>query len=313
MSRVLIIHPGYRQGLANIVSREVSFGSVLRSTALLNLFRGDEVIWVTARQAVPLIHGARNVSRVLVYDHLVSRGLTYETFDVVVNLEPSWEFCALAESVNARLRFGFSLDGSGTQVVALPGAERALAVEVSPKARRTETRPHQQILFEVMGRDWQGEPFVLGYAPESREEFDLGFNMQTPHDMPNKAWDRGHWRRLEELTFGRYSISYRQSRQNLQGYIEWVNSCRIIVTPDTLGLYLALALGKRVVALFGPTSAARCHCYGRGIKLTPSVKLNCIPCADAECPYTRSCIQTVAPDRVAEAVHVLAHAEVLEN
>ncbi len=308
-----MIHLGYRQGLSSVVSRDVSLGSVLRSTVILNLFRGDEVTWVTTREAFALIKGARNVRRVLIYDHLVSLGLTYETFDVVVNLEPSWEFCALAESVNARLRFGFSLDGSGIKVVPLPGAERALALELSDKARSKETRPYQQILYEVMGRDWQGQPFVLGYRPSSREAFDLAFNMSVGKEFQNKHWSRTHWRKLEELLFGRYSISYQQSRQNLQGYIDWLNSCHIVVTADALGLYLALALGKKVVALFGPTSAARCDTYGRGVKLTPTVKLNCIPCADTECPYGKSCIETIHPQQVADAVDMLAHAEVLEN
>ena len=308
-----MIHLGYRQGLSSVVTRNVSLGSVLRATVLLHLFRGDEVTWVTTREAFPLIQGAKNVSRVLVYDPLVSLQLTYETFDIVVNLEPSWEFCALAESVNARLRFGFSLDGSGNEVVALPGAERALALELSDKARSRETRPYQQILYEVMGRDWQNQPFVLGYRPSSREEFDLAFNMYVGKEFQNKHWPRTHWRKLEELLFGRYSISYQQSRQNLHGYIDWLNSCRLVVSADTLALYLALALGKRVIALFGPTSAARCHTYGRGIKLTPTVQLNCIPCADTECAYGKSCIETILPQQVADAVDMLAHAEALEN
>jgi heptosyltransferase-2 len=85
------------------------------------------------------------------------------------------------------------------------------------------------------------------------------------------------------------------------------------VTADTLGLYLALALGRKVVGLFGPTSAERCHTYGRGMKLTPDLKLNCIPCCEGECGFERSCVETISPRRVAEAAEILLHADVLEK
>lgn len=313
MSRVLIIKLGYRPGLASVVSRDVSLSSVLRSTVILNLFRGDEVFWVTTAGAVGLLSAAPGVKRVLAYDSRVSLELGCQTFDVVVNLEAGWEFCALAQSVNARLRFGYSLDGTGYEVVALPGAGTALALELSRTARRRETRPHQQVLYELMGKDWQGEPLVLGRRPGGREEFDVGFNMSVGEYWLSKTWPHGSWVKLEELLFGRYSISYERAGDGLSDYIEWVNSCRILVSGDALGLHLALALGKKVVALFGPTAAARCHTSDRGIKLTPPIKLNCIPCCEPECRFGKSCVSTITPEQVAEAVEVLAHTDVLEK
>ena len=313
MSRVLVIKLGYRHELENVVSTDVSLASIVRSTVILNQFRDDEVVWLTTAAAVPLLEGIPCVTKVLVYDAHVSLALSYDSFDVVVNLEPGWEFCALAESVNARFRFGFALDDSAENVVALPGAERALALELYAATRRKETRPFQQVLYEVMGRDWQGERFLLGHRPTSGEEFDLGFNMSVGKLGQNRAWPLEHWRELEELLVGRYSISYEQRTRDVQGAMEWLNSCRTIVTCDTLGLYLALALRKKVVALFGPTSAACCHTYGRGVKLTPPVKLNCIPCCDTECRFAKSCVHTISPRQVADAVELLSHADVVES
>jgi heptosyltransferase-2 len=313
LSRVLVIKLGYRNDLENVVSTDVSLASVLRSTVILNLFRDDEVVWLTSSASVPLIQGIPCVKKVLIYDSHVSLALSYDAFDVVVNLEPGWEFCALAESVNARLRFGFALDDSADNVVPLPGAERALALELFPARRRKETRPLQQVLYELMGKDWMGERYLLGYHPSGAEEFDIGFNMSVGKLAANKAWPLEYWRRLEELLFGRYSMSYEQRARDLRGTMEWLNSCRTIVTADTLGLYLALALGKKVVALFGPTSAACCHTYGRGIKLAPAVKLNCIPCCDTECRFAKSCVCTISPRQVADAVEVLTHADVVES
>jgi heptosyltransferase-2 len=311
MSRILIIKLGYRRGLEGAVTRDVSLISVLRSTVLLNHFKSDDVMWVTTATALPLVAGLPGVSRALVYDALVSLGLTRESFDLVVNLEPSWEFCALAESAKADKRFGFALDASGTEVVALPGAERAFAFEFSPVARRKETRPYQQLLYEIIGRDWQGEPYLLGCRPGSREEFDVGFNMSGGRTYPNKTWPLSRWGQLGDLLVGKYSVSCQQSPHDLLEYIDWLNSCRTVVSADTLGLYLALALGKKAVGLFGPTSAAQCSTYGRGINLTPPVKLNCIPCCDTEGQFEKSCVHAITPEQVAEAIGILHTADVI--
>src|SRR5262249_38716535 len=43
-----------------------------------------------------------------------------------------------------------------------------------------------------------------------------------------------------------------------------VAHCDVVVTGDTLAMHIALALGKRTVVLFGPTSAAEIELYGLG-------------------------------------------------
>jgi heptosyltransferase-2 len=313
MNRVLIIKLGYQHDIPNEVSRVVSLGSVLRSTVLLHLFENSEVTWVTSRYALPLIKGAKGVTHALSYDSLVSLGLTHERFDIVVNLEAAWEFCALAESISAAERFGFALDKTGEKVIALKGAEKALAQAFCPQARRKEVKPYQQTYYDIMGGNWQGEPLVLGYKPAGGEKFDVGFNMHVGERWQNKDWPMPRWEALDDLLTDRYTLSYQDVVNDLPQYLEWLNSCKIVVSNDSLGLYAALALGKKVVGLFGPTSADRCHVYGRGLKLIPIVKLNCIPCYETQCRFTKSCIATIRPEAVADAIDTLARTGVLEK
>lgn len=49
--------------------------------------------------------------------------------------------------------------------------------------------------------------------------------------------------------------------------MDWIGSCGTIVTNDSLGLHIALAFNKRVVALFGPTLASEVHSCSNLIKL----------------------------------------------
>jgi heptosyltransferase-2 len=310
VTRTLVIRTGYTAGLANELTSDISLGAVLRATTLLHVLDRTEVTWVTTERAALLVEGAPNVKRVLRYGADVSLALRQQAYDTVVNLDPSWEFCALAQSVDAGERFGFTLDETGERVVALPGAEALLDVETMRGARRAQARPDEQLFCEVMGHDWHGQPMVLGYSPRSRETFDVGFNRCVGPDRPSKASPERNWRMLRGSLDDTWRTSFDPDGADLADYIEWMNACRIVVTGDTFGLTLALALGKRVVALFGPTGAERCHVHGRGIKLTPQIKLNCIPCGEAECRFGKSCVGTISPGEVAEAVTTLSRVRV---
>lgn len=74
----------------------------------------------------------------------------------------------------------------------------------------------------------------------------------------------------------------------------------LIVTGDTMALHAALALGKNVVGLFGPTSAAEIEMYGQGKKLTGTVE--CLCCYRPTCTVTPTCMETITPDMVVRAI-----------
>ena len=82
--------------------------------------------------------------------------------------------------------------------------------------------------------------------------------------------------------------------------IEWIRLSELIVTNDTGPMHVAAALGKPVVALFGPTEPRRTGPYGqidRSIQLTA---LPCVPCLKDNCAYEKpfECLRGVSPSRV---------------
>ena len=52
-------------------------------------------------------------------------------------------------------------------------------------------------------------------------------------------------------------------RPTLRAYLSDINRCGLLVAADTLGMHAALALRKRVVAVFNCTSPHEIHGYGR--------------------------------------------------
>jgi heptosyltransferase-2 len=87
---------------------------------------------------------------------------------------------------------------------------------------------------------------------------------------------------------------------SLREFMALVDLCDLFVVSDTLGLHVALGLGKRVVGLFGPTSAAEIDMYGRGIKIVPDV--DCVCCYLRACRRKPSCMDRISADMVRSAV-----------
>ena len=62
---------------------------------------------------------------------------------------------------------------------------------------------------------------------------------------------------------------------DLREFPALISICHIFITTDTLGLHVALSLKRRVVALFGPTSANEIEMYGLGEKIVSTAKDAC--------------------------------------
>jgi heptosyltransferase-2 len=75
----------------------------------------------------------------------------------------------------------------------------------------------------------------------------------------------------------------------------------IVITGDSFGLHLAIALRRWIIVWFGLSCAAEIELYGRGEKLMPK-DLECSPCWKRECPNNLECIQQIDLDRILELV-----------
>ena len=71
----------------------------------------------------------------------------------------------------------------------------------------------------------------------------------------------------------------------------------VIITGDSFGMHLAIALKKYVIAWFGVSCWTEIDLYERGVKLFQD-NLFCSPCWKKVCPYNLECIQMIDLDRI---------------
>ena len=73
----------------------------------------------------------------------------------------------------------------------------------------------------------------------------------------------------------------------------------LLITNDSGPMHIAAALGTPVVALFGPTSAARTGPYGPGHRVL-TTELPCRPCLSRTCqnPIQLECLTRISPEQV---------------
>jgi heptosyltransferase-2 len=89
--------------------------------------------------------------------------------------------------------------------------------------------------------------------------------------------------------------------QGVRRGICYENICDVIITGDSFGMHVAIALKKYVIAWFGLSCWSEIDLYDRGVKLIPE-GLQCAPCWKKACPYDLECIQMIDLEGIVRAV-----------
>ena len=81
--------------------------------------------------------------------------------------------------------------------------------------------------------------------------------------------------------------------------IELLRLCDLLVTNDTGPMHVAVALGKPVIGIFGPTEPRRTGPYGQ-LPNSLRIPLPCSPCMKSECAWHNrmECLTAITPEMV---------------
>lgn len=294
--KILIIKMGFSETLDHQISKTVSLGDVVRCTVVLEPLKkkypNSQITWLVSSEAEPLVRHNQHIGRVLVWDEFIPYVLMREKYDIVVNLENINGIGALTDMIDAWEKIGFRFD---SQAGDFDTYMQSIAARdyIKDRIAKGERGIWQKIMVEMIGVDWQSQEYSLGYQPRSTEIYDVGFNYYVGTKWPSKAMSEYRWKELEELLKKEnLSISWQQGMEDLYNYMDWINSCRVIITSDSLGLHLALAFKKKIVALFGSTDHKEIYFYNRAVIIVPEVPedYNCLPCYLPQCKYEKRCL-----------------------
>jgi len=75
----------------------------------------------------------------------------------------------------------------------------------------------------------------------------------------------------------------------------------IVISGDSFGMHLAIALKKFVIAWFGLSCWSEVELYDNGVKIIP-YGLECAPCWKRECPYNLECIKMIDLEKIVKSV-----------
>lgn len=294
--KILIVKTGLTEtfDLSPLHPGVVSLGDVVRSTVVLSLFPNDEVTWLTSPEARLLLESVPQIKEVVTDKAM----LYHSSFDLIVNLERDGETLQWMETTKAHKRMGFCDRNASDDL------RKWLELEKIKKLNWSEK------LYLLLDQKWEGQNYFIPHALldlELQDRFAIGLNWQVGVKWPTKSWPKQRFVDLEKKFSSDFKVSWQEGFDDLLQYMNWINSCRIIVTHDSLGFHLAKALGKKIVVLFGPTSSTDTPLES-GIRLLSAKGVpgfDCLPCYKDQCHNTIHCMEILSVDMVEKELRSL--------
>ena len=101
------------------------------------------------------------------------------------------------------------------------------------------------------------------------------------------------------------NIIYTPTNTGIRNGACFMSICDVVITGDSFGMHLAIALKKYVIAWFGLSCWSEIDLFNRGEKLIPE-GLECAPCWKKKCPYDLECIKMIDLKKITELVKKFA-------
>ncbi|MBF0275922.1 MAG: glycosyltransferase family 9 protein [Nitrospinae bacterium] len=207
-------------------------------------------------------------------------------------------------------------------------------------------KTYQQIIFEILDFEYKEKEYLLKTSPEKdkvmkKKLLDIGLDLSKPiigiapgsgAVFANKNWNVPKYISLVNKLSKNHSLQvvllggksdqaicdaisknlevdhlYDTGRDNsLEDYISLLKYIDLVVSGDTLPMHIALANGKKVVTLFGPTCHQEIEMFERGRAIVSNIE--CAPCYKGKCDIHPNCMDLIQIDEVYDAVMGLIHA-----
>lgn len=308
-------------------------------TALRRSFSRCHITWITDRTSFPILKDNPEIDHLAILEQPDMTVILGQSFDLLLSLDKALPAIAFAMQVNAVQRRGYSMSRYGTLDIFNDAATYSLALGLDDDLKfNRNTKTYQQTVYDICEIDYQRDPYLYTIPEESRQIAEakvrelslsgqgprIGLNTGCGDVFATKKWPDEHFFALAEVLHTRLNAriyflggpseqdSNRELAQRLGRiaadtgvnplavFAGFLSLMDVVVTSDTMALHLALAVGTRVIGLFGPTCRQEIDLYDRGIAL--AAQDECTPCYRKNCPRPQSCMYSITPVMVADAV-----------
>ena len=297
----------------------------------------NEITWITRKDAIQLFTNNKLVDRIFAYESTEAiLHVFQEEFDVVINLDSSPESAVMASLAKGKEKRGYGLDKHGDVFPFNPEAVLWLEMGAFDDAKKKNVRSFQDLMLEICGLKTKEKDIILelsepelAFARSFAQQHHLlsqskkiGMNTGASGRWQFKQWTLEGFETLIKMLLDRtnstillyggplekernqYLAKLHPTRvintgtdNSLRQFFSLITLCDIFITGDTLALHAATALKRKVIALFGPTSAAEIDSYnGQIVKV--QADLDCLVCYKPRCDFNPNCMNSIKPDQL---------------
>lgn len=301
-------------------------------------YKDVSVTWLVAKKAYEIIRTNPFIQRILIleytkriddeFDLIINLEESRHICEIISGIDKRKIFGAYLQddkilySDNSRIWFDLSL---------ISRFEK----EKSDELKKINTETYQKIVADALGIN-SSKP-ILNLTEKEKvfsaqfkkdraiadEEFIIGINTAAGSRWKNKGLDIEKTIQLIEkikkefnakiLIFGKDKETERNriitettgiintgSDNSLMEFASLIDLCNIIISSDSLAMHIATALGKKVIAFFGPTPPSEIELYENGIKIVSD--MDCICCYKNNCDSKPNCMDLIEIDKFIKAI-----------
>lgn len=233
------------------------YGDVLRTTILLNQFKHYNIYWLTSVKNIDILN-SKLIKKLFFIENISSEYYSIK-YDIVISLNEEYPF---QENTEFEKIIGVKKDGTYT-VESEYWFNMSLISKygscLANKLKKDNRKSYNQILIEMVGGKWNNQEYIIDYEPIESDKIGLIKSVKG-------SWKSKQWNGFDELyniLKKDYDVSFLELRPTIKEHIDDINKCGLIICPDTFGMHVAIALKKKVIALFNSTSPHEICGYGR--------------------------------------------------
>ncbi len=240
-------------------------GDVVRTTSLLHLFRGWEIHWLTAPENKALLENDF-IHRIFDTPQDLPAGVDYE---LIINLEDDQKFVAVTLGrVTYRNLFGSYIGADGRITYTEDAAEwfdmgliSKHGLKGADSLKLKNRKSYQEMLFSGLGHTFSGEQYVMPNSiPRTSLSGDVAVAPEAGSRWPIKNW--AFFGDLVEHLARDYTVNVLPIRPSLPEHLADVGQHRLVVSPDSLPMHIAMGMGNRCISIFTCTSPWEIYDYG---------------------------------------------------